>query len=640
MATAQLANEATKRLNDWLETANVKAGDRLPSERNLAKTLNVSLYALNRAMALLMAAGRVERRGYKNFLTDAGAEAVAGDASSRSGSESPGARKAEKSPACHVVVSRRSYYLSAYRRIAKDRQIDLKLHTWEATEEAAALLYELDRTDVYGVICDPPSAFGQESWMPAARQLARHGIPVVSNSFVGDDLSSVTGNVERGIELGVKHLVDLGHRQLALVTVEDSAIDACWRRCCADNQLTSSTRSSERVSRDFAWLINRSEADALADLLTGDWREVTGLVVRICHWSALQRLVSELARKGRRVPAGLSIFAVGNATSLQTVQPRITSASIDMALWIETTFDLLQREMRLRERVGVLPPPAQLQVMPRLNLRDSTAAVAGVKSKHLPQTAATTTVKDHSADTVEEQFAQMIRRPYSLAAKASLSERPRFAQVDLKPFANRPLRFRRGWLGDLPLLCLPPGEREIHGVPFRILGGTKRSDLGAVVFHSATNETGNARKLPETLRIPINARVEAVYILHGCGYARPLTPFARYTFHGAKGALGEVPLVSLGRQKNDAALAEVAAAGKANIQDWWSDFPHVDFPHSRMVPLLDDGTGAIKRHVFLYTLEWINPFPSRLVSHLEITADPSVTTTLGLLAVTAVAAKA
>ncbi len=613
MATAQLATAATKRLTDWFVSARVKAGDRLPSERSLARTLGVSLYALNRAMTLCIAEGRVERQGYKNFLAGA-------------------ARPAER-PACHLVVSRRSEYLSAYRKIARDRQIDLTVHTWEATEEAAALLYQLERAGVGGVICDPPSASGQESWVPAARQLAKHGIPVVSNSRVGDELSSITGDVEHGIESGVRHLAGLGHRELALVTEADSAVEACWRRCCADLSLAG---SAERVRPDFSWLINKSEADALADVLAGEWRAVTGLVVRICHSSALQRLLSELARRGRRVPEGLSIFAVGNAPCLQTVQPRITSASIDMPLWIEMTFDLLQREMRMRERIGVLPPPALMQVMPRVHVRESTAVFAGgsaiAKKTVMRQAPVAQEVKRESA----EEFEQMIRRPYSLAAKASLAERPRFAPVDLRPFANRPLRFRRGWLGDLPLLSLPPGQREVHGVPFEIPGGPKRTDMGAVVFRSAVNQTGNARKLPDTLSIPIGSRAEAVYIMHGCGYAKPLEAFARYTFHGAGGPLGTVPLVGLGRQKNDEHLAETAAAAKANIQDWWSDFPHVDFPHSRMVPLIDDESSPIKRHVFLYTLEWINPFPGRVVTHLEITADPSVPTTLGVLAVTVV----
>jgi len=612
MATAQLATEALKRLTDWLEAAKVKAGDRLPSERSLARSLGVSLYALNRAMALCIAEGRVERQGYKNFLA--------------------GAVRAPARQVCHLVVSRRSEYLTAYRRIARDRRIDLAVHTWEATEEAAALLYQLDRPGVAGVICDPPSAPDQESWVPAARQLAKHGISVVNNALVGDEFSSVTGNVAHGIELGVKHLAGLGHRELALVTVEDTAMDACWRRCCDDNALAS---SADRIRHDFSWLINRSEADALADVMAGEWREVTGLVVRICHWSELRRLLGELARRGRRVPDGLSIFAVGNATCLQILQPRITSASIDMALWIEMTFDLLQREMRMIERVGVLPPPAAIQVMPRLNLRESTAARAGV-SQPLAKKERREPVAPAPGREPLDESEQMIRRPYSLAAKASLAERPRFAPVDLRPFANRPLRFRRGWLGDLPLLSLATGTREIHGVPFEILGGPRRTDMGAVVFRSAINQTGNARKLPDTLCIPVGSHAEAVYILHGCGYAKPAQAFARYTFHGAKGPLGTVKLVGLGRQKNNEHLAETAAAAKANIQDWWSDFPHVDFSHSRMVPLIDDEHSPIKRHVYLYTLEWINPFPGRVVTHLEITTDTSVPTTLGMLAVTVV----
>ena len=281
-------------------------------------------------------------------------------------------------------------------------------------------------------------------------------------------------------------------------------------------------------------------------------------------------------------------------------------------------------------------------MMPRLTVRESTRAldggVAADKAAAVPESAPAGSPADAA------QLARRVKQPYPLAAKASLSERPRFAPVDLRPYVNRPLIFRRGWLGDIPLRCLPLGTQEIHGVPFEILGGPNRADGGAIIFQSTINTTGNAQKLPERLVIPLQGPVEAVYVLHGCGYAKPLQPFGNYRFHSKNGVVGTVPLVSLGRTnprgERNAANAE-AGGPVANIQDWWSDFPHEDFPHARMVPMLErDEANGIHRHVFLYTLEWINPSPKQPLTHLEIEVDPELPTTLGMLAVTVVRPRA
>ncbi|MET0263424.1 MAG: hypothetical protein ABW223_11035, partial [Rariglobus sp.] len=74
-----------------------------------------------------------------------------------------------------------------------------------------------------------------------------------------------------------------------------------------------------------------------------------------------------------------------------------------------------------------------------------------------------------------------------------------------------------------------------------------------------------------------------------------------------------------------------------NIQDWWPDFPHMDLPNARMAPIMEsEEAGHLPRHVYLYTLEWINPSPDKVVDSLEISVDSSLSTTLGVLAVTAI----
>jgi hypothetical protein len=52
-----------------------------------------------------------------------------------------------------------------------------------------------------------------------------------------------------------------------------------------------------------------------------------------------------------------------------------------------------------------------------------------------------------------------------------------------------------------------------------------------------------------------------------------------------------------------------------------------------MAPIVEsEGEEALPRHVYLYTLEWLNPHPETKITHLEISVDPEQATTLGLLA--------
>ncbi len=627
MATGKLVNEAEKRLRVWLAERKPKPGDRLPVERALAEELGVGHYALNRAMARLIAEGRVERQGYK-LLAAAGP-------------------RTPDRQVCHLVIARRSEHLPSYRRIARELDVELVVHGWDAAEEVETILQRLDSPDTSGVICDPPADFGRAAWTAAALQLTRHGIPVVSLGWSTDELSSVSVSFARGVELAITHLGQLGHEEIGLVTapaVGASGVDMLdrWRNLCMRGGWAA---SAERIHFQTSSLRNRDDIAALAELLAGPWKNITGLVLRVTHDCAIQALLAELARRGRRVPESLSLVVLGNARTLLTATPRITAATIDMALWHEMAFDLVIREVRKRKAPGV-PVPSIIQVMPRLTVRNSTAALIGGRKKtSMPDSRRTEPAAKLRQDPAmtDEALAKAVKQPYSIAARASLSEQSRFHPLDLGPCVNRPLNFRRGWLGDLPLRCFAPGTHEIHGVPFHILGGTRRADRGAIVFRSAVNTTGYANTLPERLLIPVGMRAEAIYVLHGCGYAKFMQPFASYHFHGKAGELGSVPLVSLGSPPpgGDASLSEgKLGATQANIQDWWSDFPHLDFPHARMAPLPDrDESSQVRRHVFLYTLEWINPTPEVPIRHVEIRVDPSVATTLGVLALTVVQPK-
>ncbi|CAM3029749.1 substrate-binding domain-containing protein [Rariglobus hedericola] len=623
MSFGRLVNEADTRLREWLDTSAQKPGTRLPSERALAVQLGIQHYALNRAMARLISEGRVEREGYK--LTVAASTRI------------------DAGLTCHLVIAQRSVHLPSYKRVAKEMGVKLVVHTWQSADEAALALDRLDSRDTEAVIFDPPYVAPVSLWEPIAARLLKHGIPVVGIGQSSAAIYSVNSDNLHDLEIAINHLLKLGHREIGFVTAPPTnpgAIEVLygWEQICRRNQLN---KSASRIYLQTNARL-KEEAVEVADLLVNSWREITALIVFSGLDYNVQLLQEQLHQKGRRVPAELSLLFIGASKSPAHATIPVTSLTIDVALLQETAFNLAQRATRKKKNLGILPPPCSVLIQSQFIARNSTRPPA-VLNDTSPEPKEDPSIASHTASRKLQPPAEIaralescLRMAYPLAAKASLSERPRFAPIDLGTLVNRPLNFRRGWLGDLPLKQFPPGPHEIHGVPFNILGGPRRSDCGAIVFHSAVNTTGNSQKLPDTLIIPIKQKVRAVYILHGCGYAKFLHPFARYRFLNRKTCLGNVPLVSLGQPPPDYNPSQQTTdAVTPNIQDWWPDFPHMDFPGARMAPIMEsEEAGHLPRHVYLYTLEWINPSPDKIVDSLEVSVDATLSTTLGVLAVT------
>lgn len=622
MPSGHRVNEAEVRLREWLENTSPVRGTRLPSERALAVQFGLRHYAMNRAMGRLIAEGLVERDGYKLFAA--------------------GAAPVRSSFTCHLVVAQRSIYLPGYRKIAKEMGIKLVLHTWESSDEALVMLGKLDHRDTEAVVFDPPYGSHPSTWEPVASRLNKHGIPVVCLGQTAPCVSSVQIDNFRSLQVALQHLTELGHREIGLLThppinpIGAETLKA-WEELCRLFDLPESGRRIHLKNH----LRLKEDANEVAGLLASSWKTTTALVVFPPPDCNLQLLQEQLTQKGRAIPDNLALIFIGDSKMAATASPPISSVSVDMAALQETVFYLAQRAARKKKSPGLLPPACDLRLQPQLTPRASTRptgkAGAVPRARTDASGAASLLAPGRPLASIElPSLESTIKKPYSLAARASLAERPRFSPVDLGRFVNRPLNFRRGWLGDLPLKHLTPGPHEIHGVPFDILGGPKRSDCGTIVFHSAVNTTGSSHKLPDTLKIPIGSKAQAVYILHGCGYARFLHTFAHYEFRSRTARIDRVPLVALGQPPPDYNPAQPPAdTGTPNIQDWWPDYPHADFPHARMAPILEsDATGHDAHHVFLYTLEWINPSPQTVVSHLEITVDPDHSTTLGVLGVT------
>lgn len=619
MAFGQLVRGADARLREWLETTKVESGSRLPSERALARELEMQHYAVNRAMARLIADGVVERRGYKLFY-------------------SPMQKNRPRDGiACDLVISHRSIFLAGYQKVARELGINLRLHSWESSEEAISILRHLKASECESVIFDPPFGQAVSLWEPATSRLVKQGIPVVCINHSAAGVSSVQSDGTRSLELLFDHFLELGHEEMAFLTLSpwtpsSSEIFMQWRWLCAKNEVTA---SAERIYLQNDSRFLPEDAKRLAKRFGKEWSKVTALAVFMDDEYPVQHMLDALSDNEVDVPDRLSLAFVGDCRALQGSVPAVTAAATDAGVLQETAYHLAARAVRKKREFGILPQPCDVHIQPQLILRASTAPRKGLQRKP----------KQEGAPAEAQSFPQPMefpddptdlegirRRPYDLTAKVSES---RFVQLDLSSLVNRPLNFRRGWLGDLPLKHFDPGRYIMHGVPFDVLGGTSRSDCGAVVFQSLINTTGSAKKLPSSLDIAVNQKVSAIYFLHGCGYAKHKHPFASYSFFAGRKRLAEVPLVALGKSPPDITPADLKEAIlRANIQDWWPDYPHYEFPHARVVPLLEnESPEAVHRHVFLYTLEWINPNPQTTISHITIRSDTEQSTTLGMLAI-------
>lgn len=612
MPYGSVASDAIHTLREWLLSADLKPGDRIPSERQLMQQLGFTHNAVNRAMIRLISEGAVRREGYKLYYA--------------------GAQSTETTLACDLVLARRSLFIRGYRKTAKALGIDLRLHYYEAVDEAVAHLQRLNTRGTECVLFDPPHTLPVASWAPVMRQLLEHDIPCVSIGQYAEGIHNVLEDYVRAVGQVHSHLRGLGHSEMALFTLPPRAsatseIYDAWRA------LPWGAAGRANAKRIAFYEDAREDVQILARRLTEEWKNVTALVVHSAYDPIVPHLLEELAVKKKNVPKDLSIVALGDLPHLSTCVPPVSAATFDYPLIHETAFRLVQRLAREKKRIGLLPAPACLRGHPGFVSRESVRSLQGPVAR-----AKNKRSKEEEGNRLLPESRQglraMLRRHYPLTLTAAPD---RFAPVDLAPFVNRSLHYRKGWFGDLPLAHFEAGRHRIHGVPFDVLGGARRTDNGVIIFRSRTNERGSSRELPSRVKIPVGVKAAAVYILHGCGYTRFLSPFATYEFYCGKKKLGEVKMVALGRPRYDWNSAQFAKdSAVANIQDWWGDFPHVDFPGTKQAPIVppDDET-KVNRYAYLYTLEWKNPHPGRMITHMEIKVDAGQSTTLGVIAVTA-----
>ncbi len=203
------------------------------------------------------------------------------------------------------------------------------------------------------------------------RSLPRRAPVVLLNDLEGgDEHDSLRVDNVRGARLAVDHLLDLGHRRIALVAGPESNSDALERR---------------RGYRQ-ALAARGLEPDPALEL-PGDFREASGFragarladmaprpdAVFAANDAMAIGCLAALRDRGVRVPEELSLVGFDDVPMARYVKPGLTTVRVPIA---EVGGRAMERLLQVTA-AGDGGPPRHHVVVPTLSIRDSTAAAPG-----------------------------------------------------------------------------------------------------------------------------------------------------------------------------------------------------------------------------------------------------------------------
>ena len=238
------------------------------------------------------------------------------------------------------------------------------------------------------------------------------------------------------------------------------------------------------------------------------------------------------------------------------------------------------------------------------------------------------------ADVLQEMQTRQIKgtwtRPYpgTLGAKAT-----DWVPLDLVPFANRASYGPDGWIGfGNGLTNLPTGRQQIRGVPFDIIEQSKNHGRSIVALKSEKLSESGGKAVPALVSIPVGRKVRAAYVLHGCGWVEGHSKAGQYRFVYEDGTSAGVDVVPLALGSEHKAVQEQMEED-STIQDWYPSYPPLENTRTKRI-IVADLEHPLDDPRTIYTLEWENPAPDKVVTAIELSSVPEVDTTFFVIALT------
>ena len=339
----------------WIAEQRLRPGDRLPSARELGRRWDCSMLTMNRAIACLIAKGTLKREGYKLYLAPSFIQ--------------PLATQGATQPPCYAMLS--VYHAADSAGLAAGladagaadmRLINVFSKQHHQREELDHLL--ADPTRVRGLVIWPAP---DEAVREPLLKLRAAGVPcVVCDLEIGPEFDYVGTDHATGLQMGIDHLVQLGHREFMYVTATRGVSSERERRLGYEQACV--RHGLKRSLRRVLGLEYGTDMTPIFDRWQSEFSGVTAIA--FSHvWSALDFLEVCEAR-GVRVPHDVSLLGFDMIPHLPT---RFTTLAQDERLIGAVAMGRLRQLIAL-QATGRSTNTGQVRVAPRLFVGTTTAA--------------------------------------------------------------------------------------------------------------------------------------------------------------------------------------------------------------------------------------------------------------------------
>ena len=347
-APAPAHEQVRERIRELILQGEFVAGEKLPSEPDIAERLGVSRMTANKAILALVAEGHLVReKGKGTFVAEPSPELL---------------RCAVAIVPEDVTLAMEDYYFGAlYWNV-------------QATLADRGVPVEIVRLTT-GIGQPGPKDAGLIAINPPERTLdellayARGGAPVVilGASWLDHGLNIVDSDNFLGAGLAVNHLADLGHRRIAILgaCLEDSNSQdrlKGYRTAMKARQLTPRPEDEFGVEQAIAL-----EDTVLNAILAGIRDGITAFFVAGPHLTV--QLQAAVQRAGFRVPEDVSIVGYDDPAFLSMAHPAPTTIRQPLAEMAKAACSVLVERLQSGD-----PRSAKRVLDPELVVRSSTAA--------------------------------------------------------------------------------------------------------------------------------------------------------------------------------------------------------------------------------------------------------------------------
>jgi len=307
--------EASRRIMEYIQSNNLAVGARLPSEREFCEWWGISQPTINKAITSLLAEGQLHREGRKLYTS----------------SPIPVISAIEP---IHILCPHAEYQRSTLIRhdlveaahdvAAAMNTNSIPLLARNPVEQRQQLIHLL-RTSTPGFVVWPlPTTELDDLY----EQFTERSVPFVVCDNCNGPYDFVGIDNEYGGVLAVKHLLELGHQQMAYITDGNFGSSSLKRRCQGYEYACMTLGVTQSMKRVIAVEgVSRESAVKAVEILLRDHPNVTAVY---CSNDLLALHVMDVLKDlGIRVPADLSIVGFDGIDAAQISQPGLTTVSQD-----------------------------------------------------------------------------------------------------------------------------------------------------------------------------------------------------------------------------------------------------------------------------------------------------------------------